>query len=268
MHQNLLAAFAAIGMLVPASRAQAPLAFDVATIKPSRPDVVGTRLFIKPGGGLDAEGLTLKQLITTSYNVRDFQVIGGPSWLGSERFDIQARTASSDAPEYKSLSNAQREELERQFKQRIRSLLADRFHLVVRNEIKDMPTYQLIQTKTGSKLETADPDPAGNVGMSMGRGNITGSSAPIELLTRSLADVVGRPVIDKTGLQGKFNWKLEWTPDPGPAKPGAPADVAPADTLGPSVFAAIQEQLGLKLESTKGSAPVLIVEKADRPSAN
>ncbi len=97
-------------------------------------------------------------------------------------------------------------------------------------------------------------------------------SAPLELLTRAVADTVGRPVIDKTGLEGKFNWKLEWTPEPAPTQPGLSSDkqaaVTPPDLSGPSIFTALQEQLGLKLESQKGPAPVLVIDRAERPSAN
>ena len=259
-----------IGVLhTPQVRAQSHLQFDVSTIKPSNPDQRGTRIFIRPGGALEAEGATLKQLIVSAYQVRDFQILEGPSWIASERFDIKAKTAQPEGPEGEPLTEPERTQLETQFKERIKSLLAERFQLAVRIESKEMPIYTLVVGKTGSKLKSSQPDATGNRGLNMDRGVMRGMSAPLELLTRGLSTVLGRPVIDKTGLQGKFDWTLEWTPDPAPSPAGPAAEKsAPPDLSGTSVFTAIQEQLGLKLESAKGPAPVIIIEKAERPSAN
>jgi len=255
-----------------AAPASKPLEFEVATVKAAGPDAKGTMIMFQPGGGIQVKNATLLTLLTMAYDLRNLQIFGGPSWLKTDRFDIEAKAESSGtAPDVKTTTDAQRTEYVNQVKERVRSLLADRFQLVVHRETKEMPIYALLQGKGGSKLQSAK-EAGGNVGLRMQRGVLTGMSAPVENLATAMADTVGRPVIDKTGLEGKFDWKLEWTPDPGPQEPGPSTEKqtasAPPDLSGPSIFTAIQEQLGLKLESQKGPAPVLIIDRAERLSAN
>jgi len=250
-----------------------PLEFDVATVKLSAPDARGTWIMIQPGGGLVVKNATVKQLISMSYSLRQFQISGGPGWITSEHFDIEAKVdGAADAPEFGAMNETQRNEGEKRFKEQMRNLLAERFALAAHQETREMPIYALVQMKGGAKLQPVKSESVGERGMRMQRGMLTGMSAPLELLTRAVADTVGRPVIDKTGLEGKFNWKLEWTPEPAPTQPGLSSDkqatVTPPDLSGPSIFTALQEQLGLTLESQKGPAPVLVIDRAERPSAN
>ncbi|MDQ6664169.1 MAG: M56 and DUF3738 domain-containing protein [Acidobacteriota bacterium] len=265
-----------IGILHPSSgRAQVtkPLEFEVASIKSAAADAQGSSILIQPGGVFRATNAPLKLIIALAYDVRIFEINGGPSWMNSDRFDITAKPPAGESPEDdpRKMADEQRTEFEKRFKERIRSLLADRFHLVVRKDTKEVPGYALVVAKGGSKLKPSEGEGTGNRGIRMQRGVMNGMQAPVEFLTKSLADVVGKPVIDKTGLAGKYDWKLEWTPDQEQLKPGQThdnAETAPPDLSGPSIFTALQEQLGLKLEATKAPAPVVVIERVEKPSAN
>lgn len=252
--------------------AGAPLEFEVASVKAAAPDARGTMINIG-NGMLTVKNSTFKELVATGYSLRDFQITGGPGWIANDRFDIEAKSeAMAAAPKPQSMTDEQRTEFERQFKERLRSLLAERFQLVAHTETKEMPIYALVQAKGGSKPQPAKEVEGGNRGMRMQRGVLTGTSAPVDMIANAMSDSVGRPVVDKTGLSGKFDWKLEWTPDAGQLQPKAPGqtqEAAPApDLSGPSLFTALQEQLGLKLESQKGPAPILVIDKVEKPSAN
>jgi len=142
-------------------------------------------------------------------------------------------------------------------RQRMQAVLRDRLGLVLRAETKDLPVYALTVAKGGHKL--APPTERG-FGMRTGRDRIAASGASIKQLTDSLSSLLGRPVINETGLEGPFDFNLQWTPDAQLATPG--------ENAGASIFAAIQEQLGLKLESKKGPVSVFVVEKIEKPSEN
>ena len=257
------------------AQTQTPPQFEVATVKPADPNAQGIRIMFQPGGGLKVEGGSVKMLITLAYNVREFQISGGPSWLSSDRYDILAKAEQPTEPiPFPKMTEAQRTEFQQGIKDRLKTLLADRFHLVVRQEMKEMPVYALTQAKSGSKLKVSapdDPEKPGMRGIMMRPGMITGTFGDLRILVDSLSNIVGRPVIDKTGLDGKYDWKLEWTPDrsqmsPGMVRPENPAN--PPDISGLSIYTALEEQLGLKLEAQKAPAPVIIVDKAEKPSAN
>lgn len=256
-----------------AAPARKPLEFEVASVKPAAKDAKGMMIMFQPGGGIQVKNATLTSLIAMSYSLRQFQVTGGPGWANSDHFDVEAKSENPDTPlDFRKLTDAQRTEFQDQVKERVRSLLADRFQLTAHQEMKEMPIYALVIGKGGSKLQLAKSEPGGNQGLRMQRGSLSGTQAPVDLLAMAMSDATGRPVINKTGLEGKFDWKLEWTPDSGPQQPGPSTDkqaaAAPPDLSGPSIFTAIQEQLGLKLESQKGPAPVLIIDRAEKPSAN
>ena len=255
----------------------APLTFEVASIKPSAADTHGTMVQVQPGGGLRVTGISLKSLLAMAYNVRDFQITGGPGWTSSDRYDLTAKSERADnsasAPdEPLKLTDEQRTTRLEQMRQRLQSLMADRFHLSVHRETKEQPVYALVVSKNGSKLQTAKGQ--GPDQMRMGRSEITGQAVELQMLVLSLANVLGRPVIDKTGLTGKFDFKLEWTPDPNQAfgnfgpLPAGVAPPPPSDSNGPSIFTAVQEQLGLRLESEKGPAEMIVIDSVERPSEN
>ena len=257
-------------------QAAAPLTFEVATIKPAAPDARGSFIRIMPGGALQVTNMPLKMLLTFAYDVRDFQVSGGPGWVGSERYDINAKSepsaGSQTAPDDpRKLTDDQRKTAGQQMRQRLQALLAERFLLAIHHETKEAPIYALVVAKNGPKLQESK-EGVGPSLMGRSRGQFEGKGALMEMLANVLSMQVGRPVVDKTGLTGKYDFKLEWTPDPGqgPGPLGAPGPDAPPppDPNGPSLFAAVQEQLGLRLESTKGPVETIVIDRVEKPSEN
>src|SRR3984957_3565272 len=242
--------------------------FEAASIKPSAPmgmGMVKIGIQMLPGGRISMAGVSRKLLIQQAYGVRDFQIVGGPQWLGSERYDITAKPEGAASPE--------------QVKVMIQGLLADRFKLQFHRETKELPTYALVVAKGGPKFSASKQDegpadesdkPKGPRIMMKGRGNFNLEGAPVTALASQLSQVLGRSVIDKSGLQGNYDFKLEWTPDENLQGFGKPAEAehsAPV-AAGISIFTALQDQLGLKLESTKGPVEILVIEGAEKASEN
>ena len=233
--------------------------FEVASIKPANPETRGYSLVSTPGGKVVGANMSLKLLIAEAYHVPDFLVFGGPSWIESEKFDLNA--------------SAGRETKPGELRVMLQALLADRFALKIRHEQKELPVYVMTKAKKGDawgpELHSADAGDCANKkscgGLSVSnRSRIFGQKAPIEQLPEMLRWIMGRPVIDETGLKGLFDIDLNWTPDQSQAR----SSDAPKETDGPSIFTAMQEQLGIRLESRKRSIDVLIAEHAEKPSAN
>jgi uncharacterized protein (TIGR03435 family) len=252
-------------------------AYEVASIKP---DKSGTNLMMlrTTPVGFRASNIALRALIAHAYGVEDYQIIGAPSWVGSARFDIEAKVSTSDTDALHDLSQDQRRLM-------VQPLLAERFQLKVHTEVRTLPLLALVVAKGGPKLQEAKPgdtypngikgfDGQGGAGlMHMGPGSLTGQGLPISSLARILSQQLGSTVEDKTGLTGKYDFTLHWTPDrnasPMPAEPGQQGPGAATSTdSGPSIFTAIQEQLGLKLESQKGPVEVLVIDHVETPSEN
>lgn len=255
-----------LALLSPQLRAQdspkgPPKEFDVASIKPAEPGTRGVRLQMTPGGGFNAKNVTAKFLIQQAYGVRDFQISGGPSWITSEHYDINAKAEGATSTE--------------QLRPLIQALLADRFHLTIHRDTKELPMYALVAGKNGPKLKESSAAPAPGPGreqmMRMGRGLIDGQGMSMTVFAAQLAQQLGRSVTDKTGLTGNYDIKLEWTPDesqsPFPRDPAAEA-AHPIDTTGPTVFTALQEQLGLKLESQKGAVEMIVIDRIEKATEN
>jgi uncharacterized protein (TIGR03435 family) len=274
------------GAQSPPSAMPATASFEVASIKPNHSG--DRRFFVSwQPGRFNATGMTLKFLITMAYDVKDFQVSGGPGWVNTDRYDIDAKEPDSIAQELDKLPREQRGALADSM---LQSLLADRFQLKLTHGTKDMPAYALVVAKSGPKLQAAKPGdtqpdaPSGPGGhphgpmMRMGRGEINGQGVPLAFLANVLSQQLGRQVLDQTGLKGNYDLMLKWTPEqgegmmmagPGPGGGGPPPDGAPPpEASGPSVFTALQEQLGLKLEPTKAPADVLTIDHVERPSEN
>ncbi len=258
---------AGVALAQPATK---PLEFEVAAIKPADPDAHGSSMMTDRAGGLNVTNMPLRALITFSYGIRDFQLSGGPGWVGTERFDIIAKTerveSGQEAPDPRTMTDEQRKSRNDEWNARVRALLADRFGLVVHRETKEQPVYLLTVAKNGPRL-TVVTTPGDRQGTSGGRGRSQGFAATISMLANTLSNATGRPVIDKTGLTGKYDYILEWTPDAGAAGPGQDAP-PPVDSPGPTIFTALQEQLGLKLESSKGPVENIVIDRVDHPSAN
>jgi uncharacterized protein (TIGR03435 family) len=281
-----------------AVRAQAPAPrpeFEVATIKPNAGDSQRSFIGSQSPGTLSAENVPLKLLIQQAYSVRPFQIQGLPGWTDSERYDLHAKARVGGAPEPLNRGSMQKSMAEMWVM--LQALLEDRFQLKLHRETKELPVYALSIAKGGPKLQKADcvmydpenppsppapgakrPNYCGNINMSGSGSNRTLDAAGVtmrDLIERALPNIVGRMVIDRTGLNDTFNVHLEWAPDvPMPRLAGAggaddPGRPAPStENQGPSIFSAIQEQLGLKLESTKGPVEVLVIDHVEKPSAN
>jgi uncharacterized protein (TIGR03435 family) len=266
MRTLLLAAMAALKLAngQASDAAAARPAFAVASVKPTDLSL-GQQIDMRalPGGTVTATAVTLKFLITVAYGVQNVQIAGGPGWLDTAKFDLVAKPDAKPADGVKL-----------QLLPMLQSLLEDRFKLVVRRETRELSVYELKLAKAGGPLgpnlkESAagdcpvDAPAVGTIpcgGFVLDRGRLAGNKDQLSALTKPLSGIVGRPVVDKTGLTQRFDLTLEWSADlGGPTNP---------DTSSPSIFTALQEQLGLKLEAAKEPTEMLVVERAEKPSDN
>jgi uncharacterized protein (TIGR03435 family) len=241
--------------------------FAVASVKRADPNTQRVAIMTVPGGGMDIVNVSLKQLICAAYHVRPHQLSGGPSWVDSEKYSIQAKP---DKPTDMSKIGPGGHESFNKFQMgRLRALLEDRFQLKIEKQSKDAPVYALVVGKNGPKLKVADHE---NARMGGGRGSLTGFGVTMVMLSQNLGNITGRRVIDKTGLTGRYDLTLEWSPELGgsanPLDSNGAAVEAPSTANGPSLFTALQEQLGLKLESQRGEVEHLVIVRAERPSEN
>ncbi len=230
--------------------------FEVASIKRADPSARGVNIQFTPGGGVRMLNVNLRQAITMAYDLQRFQLSGGPGWIDSDRFDIVAK-----AP-----ANAGNDQAE--VRKRLQALLAERFQLQVHRESKETLVFALVVAKNGPKVKASTE---GQEGINMRPGRMESGQTEIEILARVLSGIVGRLVIDRTGLKGTYAFKLEWTPEQGGPVPPEKAEAAgaiPSDGSAPSIFNALQEQLGLKLESQKASVASFVVARAEKPTEN
>ncbi|MGA2217045.1 MAG: TIGR03435 family protein [Terracidiphilus sp.] len=235
-------------------------AFEVATIKPVEHEAKSSRYITMQGTSRFIEkDYTLKLLIAAAYNLSPKTISGGPAWIESDHYDIAAVTPGEVRPTHDEQMAM------------LRSLLADRFKLTFHREQKEFSIYELTVAKGGSKLKpsTAPPDDPPQVvstvypdRMTLPARNVTMSDLT-SLMQRAMLD---RPVVDKTGLTGRYDFDLEWAPDE--TQFGGEVPTAPNDAPNPPLFTAIQQQLGLKLEATRGPVQALVIDTAERPSAN
>ncbi|HYA18611.1 MAG TPA: TIGR03435 family protein [Bryobacteraceae bacterium] len=234
--------------------------FEVATIKPSDPDRQG-KLFTVRGQDIVTINTTLNDLITEAYSIHSKQIAGAPSWIGSEKYDL---TIKPDAPGQPSVA---------QLKIIMQKLLAERFQLKFHSEKRELAVYAITVAKTGAKLTKSQSDPNGLPGLFFGRGtpgvNFNVRNATIAEVGSTLqGSILDKPVVDQTGLTDKYDFTLKFTPDAGmlffgPQPSGNDSPDAP-----PDVFAAFEQQLGLKLGSTRAQAEVLVIDHVEKPSAN
>jgi uncharacterized protein (TIGR03435 family) len=281
----------AVGRSQTAQAPAASAAFEVASIKPNNSGD-GRVQMRNAAGRFDATNVTLRMLIRQAYGLQDSQITGGPGWLADDHFDIVAKFEGTSQDAFVA---QQRGSGPTRVQLAIRALLAERFNLVVHNETKEMPVYALIVArsdgKLGSEIKKSEVDcsapgrgrgPGGppqgppapgepmQCGIRIGLGTLTMGGASLSQFAQSLANFVGRLVLDKTGLTGGWDLNLTWTPDNLPQRPpGAPEPPGGAiDPNGPSIFTAVQEQLGLKLDSQRGPVDVLVIDKAEHPTPN
>jgi uncharacterized protein (TIGR03435 family) len=239
--------------------ADAKPSFEVATIKPSNPDTPGQSILVGRGGSnlFTTTNTTVSDLITFAYGIHVRQVTGGPGWLETEKYDLSAK------PDQPGIPNAD------QVRSMLQKLLTERFELAFHRDKKELSAYTITLAKTGPKLTKSET--GGNLPGFGGRG--PGSigvqnSTMAEFASFLQARILDRPVVDQTGLPGKFTFTLVWRPDqlatPGPNAPPLPADLESRS----DIFTAFQEQLGLKLEATKAPVEVFVIERVEKPSAN
>ena len=236
----------AIAAIALCAAAQRP-AFEAAAIKPSKDADFGTH-WRSRDNRLNIGNMTLKQLVAVAWSAKDFQVSGGPKWADSDRWNIDAKaeTAVSD----------------RQLMAMLQTLLAERFQLVLRQETKPMPAYALVVAKGGLKIKPA-------VGEGSSSNSHNGKLSAEHITMEKLADLVQRqlrmPVVDETGVKDAFSFTLEWSVER--TRAGDSADAALAAT-GPTLFTALPEQLGVKLENRKVQMAAYVLERAEKPSEN
>jgi len=298
------ALLALIPLLTVTTKGQAPAQpgpqFEVASIKPNKSGDMRVMMSVQPGGRFTATNVTLRMMIRNAYQLQEFQITGGPSWIADERFDIVAKAEAGD--QMGDPFRAEQTGQPSRGQLMIRALLADRFKLVVHDENKDMPIYALVLArsdgKLGPQLKTSEVDcaaivaaararggrgpmgpppdpgrggPPPQCGIRIGPGNMAVGGSPMSQVATSLSMFAGRIVVDKTGLSGSYDFTLAWTPDqmPGAGQrpPGAP-EPPPIDPNGASLFTAVQEQLGLKLDSQRGPVAMLVIDRAERPTEN
>jgi uncharacterized protein (TIGR03435 family) len=263
--------------------------FEVASVKKSSPNPMPVfRFGMQPGGRFTVTGMPLGSLVTMAYGIQRFQLIGGPGWINFDRFDINA--VAEDVPIQPTPPGTPN-----RMQLLLRSLLKDRFALVVHNETRELPVSYLVmaredrrpgerlrpstvdcraliaaRTKEGAAaFQPTKPGDAPQCGMMGGFGRIMAGSVAMSNFASMLAGILNRPVYDRTNLTGNFDIQLEYTPDQMPQIPPG-ATLPPGLTMplpdGPSLNTALVEQLGLKLDATRGPVDVLVIDSAEQPT--
>jgi uncharacterized protein (TIGR03435 family) len=231
-----------------------PLVFEVASVKPSAPGGRGGIVRPLPGNQTYiANNVSLRLLMTVAYTVTDRQIAGGPPWVADETFDMTAKATSPRTTD----------ELHRM----LQNLLEERFQLKLRRETRDSSVWALMVDKGGHKLTEHDPHDLDHPPISgAGRGGVAGRNVNMNYFAFWLSRILDRNVIDRTGLSPYYDLSLQFVPDrAGPRPEGADAPLLPE---GPSIFTALRDQLGLRLEATKGPVEYLVIEHAERPAGN
>lgn len=259
-----------------------PLGFDVASVKPTA-STDGRALLQATPGRLVMTNLALRRIILIAYEVQDYQIAGAPGWIDSEHYDVQAKAESN--PSVQQMEGPM-----------LRRLLEERFRLALHRETRQLPAYMLSVGKTGPKLQpwkegsctayaTNSPPPITRQGeprptfCGFQRTPMEGLNRTLEAkgvtmaelatnLSRTYTAALGRNVIEGTGLMGAFDFHLTWTMDIPAGVPGTAESASHPDSTGPSIFVALQEQLGLRLEPTRGPVEVLVIDHIEKPSGN
>jgi uncharacterized protein (TIGR03435 family) len=255
---------------------------EAVSIKPDESDFSGFRMMYTSNGF--TVKATPEMIIRIAYGVQDFQISGAPKWLNSERYEIEAKMNKATIEQINKLDKAQ---ATRAHQQMLRELLANQYKLVLHHETKELPIYSLVIAKSGPKLQQAKPedtylsgikDPNGQPMkgahlMRIGPGELTGQALPIAELVRLLSQQLGRTILDKTGLKGEYDFALKWTPEghSSPLYKGNKGGTLENHTLTPdssepTLFAALQQQLGLRLESQRGPVDIFIIDRVEKPS--
>lgn len=232
---------AGVCILAPAI-AQPPLKFEVASVKPHPPSDREGNIGPFPGG-FKATGIPLNVLIQIAYRLKEYQIAGSPSWVNEDHFDIEARFSAGLNPNHE------------QQQKMLQALLGDRFGLKIHFEKRELPALAITLIKGTSKLTPAGPSDPDTPELTLSNGFVRARGTTMAGLADAIANESDRAVIDRTGLAGKFDVTLKWSPDIN-------------DPTGVGLVTAMEEQLGLKLESTKAPVDVLVVDSVQKPSQN
>ncbi len=242
--------------------------FDVAAIRQNLSDhTARSHIISSPyDGHFTAINVSLKLLLQFAFEMPESRMLDAPAWTVSTKFDIEAKADSAVDDQLRGLSSDVGKAQKRHM---LQALLADRFQLKAHKETRELPVYALVVAKSGPKFLESKANGT-TIDAGHGKIGVQGGDNTVALLAEQLANRLGRPVIDKTGIQGRYDLALQWAPDEAAApRLNAPEGLSPApDSSGPSIFTAIQEQLGLKLESQKGPVQVLVIDRIEMPSEN
>jgi bla regulator protein blaR1 len=241
--------------------------FESVSIKPEKPSgdvpTVTKMMFSLDNGSFTARGVTLQTLIKMAYHVQDSQLAGGPDWLNTQKFQIDAKMSSADAEELSKMPPDKHGP-------NMQDLLRDHFNLAQHPETRNLPVYELVVDQGGSKLQES----SGPHQMRLGKGELTSQGTPLSFLADQLSIRLGRTVVDKTGLKGEYAFSLHWTPDAAEEArlqadglPRGP-EASSAETAGPPLTTAVLEQLGLKLKPKTDAVQVLVIDHAEMPAEN
>ncbi|HEY1744319.1 MAG TPA: TIGR03435 family protein [Granulicella sp.] len=238
-----------------------PLEFDVVSVKPNHSggESAGTN-FSPTSDGITITNMPLEDVVQWAFGLfLSDEIAGLPEWAKHERYDVTAKVSDADVAAFRKVVDpVQRAPM-------LQKILVDRFHLKFHYEMKELPVYALVVGKNGVRMTEIQPAIGPNGmkdggGRQVGRGLIRSMGQPMKPLVNQLSIELKRPVVDRTGLKGYYNFTLRWAPDE-----GAPPE---GDVAAPSIFTAVQEQLGLKLEPVKASVQVLVIDNLERPSEN
>jgi uncharacterized protein (TIGR03435 family) len=296
---GVLASATLVAQSAPPVAPDASQRFEVASVKRNTSGDGFVTIGMPPGGRLTFTNVPVRQMIVRAYQVQPYQVLGGPSWITSDRFDVTAKAADNATPQ--------------QLNAMLQSLLADRFKLKIHKETRQSDVYRLVKARTDGKLgdslkpaavdcaaargrgagpapgqgpgQVAVPPPPGarangplpgpggpqgGCMMMMTPGRFQAGGQPVSALANTLAAQLGRPVLDETGLTGAYDLTLTYMPDTGgrglPTPPPGAPDIPPIDPNAPSLPTALQEQLGLKLEATKGPVEMIVIDSIEQPT--
>jgi len=269
----------------PAAQAAALPAWAVSTVKPSSPDARGS-LIRYMSDGIKITNMNLMAVVVQAFGVEPDHVLTGPNVARIRgNFDIEAKVAPEDAPKMNEMKIDQQRPM-------VVALLEERFGLKFHHETRDLPLYELVVAKGGAKIQASKliaepgeasrlfpelgqpPSPGRHMFVTRGLGHIESTEMGMSALAEWLSRQLGRTVVDKTGLTGDFHYKLDWTPDyasslmPTGSNPALRDNAVSKEAAGPSLFTALEEQLGLKLKSTRGPVDVIVIDHIDRPAEN
>lgn len=239
--------------------------FEVASVHEMKEVDGGTQMRFN-GDSLTAKGSSVYRLLLSAFDLREFQVAPVPDWARTVRYEVSAKIDPPEPP-YATMTDAERDAVQQRMQQRLRSLLADRFAMKCHTEMKEQPVYELVVAKGGMKMTEAKADAPKRGSFSSHGDGLKMHGVGTGLTTARIAwltsNEVGRLVIDKTGLQGIYDFQADWVHE-------APAAAQSADTVpdGPTIFTALEEQLGLKLVPAKAPVPILVVDHIERPTEN